>query len=88
MEIDLSKFVQATPSNLQALAPGCFAQISDDRCGAVWVEIDGVNNGTFTGFVRSELCSTDSFDLYQNKQRVSFLADRVEHLGCNRYCFC
>jgi len=89
MSDDLSKFVAATPANLQVLAPGCFAQISDSRCEAVWVEIlDGEINGTYTGVVHSELSSDDSSDVYKNHQRVSFPADRIQHLGCNRYCFC
>ena len=71
MRDDLSKFVAASPSNLQYLAPGCFAQISDARCESVWVEIiDGEKNGTFTGVVHSELSSEDSGEVYQNHQRV------------------
>lgn len=88
MDNDLSKFVQPTPGNLSALGPGCFAQIDDTRCKEVWVEIDKENDGQFSGLVHAELCSADSNGIYQNHQRVSFSADRIMHLGCNRYCFC
>ncbi len=89
MSDDLSKFVAATPNNLRVLAPGCFAQISDTRCESVWVEIiEDENDGAFTGVVHSELSSDDSVNVYKNHQRVSFPSKRIQHLGCNRYCFC
>jgi len=78
-------YVVPNATQLRNLGPGCFAQIhaSDDN---FWVEIESEDKGVFTGVVHC--IEPGSGHMHCNNEKVSFTADQIRYLGCDRFCFC
>jgi hypothetical protein len=84
---DDRNFAAPTEPLLNNIGPGCFIKVRDGK-NCFWAEISSVNEGVFTGVVRSALATPKCQPKPSNTGIEIFAREQIVALGCDRYCWC